>query len=78
MGSRIPDRSINEGGGTRTHTLEALVPKTNAAAITPLPRFNRGNGTWTHTSRGPRILSPVCLPIPAYPHINPLVYRAHT
>ena len=39
MGSRIPDRSINEGGGTRTHTLEALVPKTNAAAITPLPRI---------------------------------------
>ena len=38
MGSRIPDRSINEGGGIRTHTLKALVPKTNAAAITPLPR----------------------------------------
>ena len=38
MGSRIPDRSINGGSGTRTHTLEALVPKTNAAAITPHPQ----------------------------------------
>ena len=35
MGSRIPDRSVNGSGGIRTHTHEALVPKTSVAAITP-------------------------------------------
>ena len=34
-------------------------------------RISRGSGTRTHTSLGPRILSPSCLPITAYPHINP-------